>query len=226
VRLEKYQRNSIFRAIEAGGLDPNECDPPPDTEDASEVRITHTPSGSYFILGGDLLRHTWSYVVGDGWLSLPYEGFSWSAVLAGVRRWAEEVKLDADTPDLWAQLRHGREILTGAGYEAVENTHFTPDEQTEIAKQLREIKEYLEKTHSLSSEQMLRMEARFDELEGATRRVGRKDWLLMFGGAMFALIVTDLLPPEAVQHIFAMAIHGLELLLGSGGSPGQLPPTT
>jgi hypothetical protein len=220
--LEKFQKNAIFREIVEGGLDPIECEL---VEGAEEVRISHVPSGSVFILGGDALLYTGSYVVGDSALSWPYEAF-WVNVPEKVRRWAEEVKLDVDTPDLWAELQREREILTGARYEAVENTPFTPDEQAEIARQLREIKEYAEKAYSLSSEQMLRVNARLDEAEAAARRIGRKDWLLLFSGVIFTVIVTDLLPPEALHHILAMALHGLDHLLGGGGRPPQLPPMT
>jgi hypothetical protein len=222
VRLEKFQKNAIFREIVEGGLDPIECEL---AEDAEEVRIRHLPSGSFFILGGDARRYAGRYVVGDSALSRPYEA-SWAMVPKEILRWAREVKQDVDTPDLWAELQRERQILTGARYQAVENTPFTADEQAEIAEQLRDIKEYLKKTYSLSSEQMSRVEARLDEAEAATRRMGRKDWLLLFCGVMFTVIVTDLLPPEAVQHILAMALHGLDHLLRGGGRPPQLPPIT
>jgi hypothetical protein len=41
-----------------------------------------------------------------------------------------------------------------------------------------------------------------------------KDWLLMFYGVMFTLIITALLPPDAVQRIVAMVSHGLGDLFG------------
>jgi hypothetical protein len=219
VRLEKFQSNTIFQGIVESGLAPIECE----LDEGAEVRITHTPSGSVFILGGNALRYTGSYVVGHSALSRQYEAFTWATVLERVRWWADEVKHDVDTPDLWADLRRERETLTADRYEAVENTLFTPDEQAEIAKQLREIKEYVRNTYSLSSEQMLRVEAGLDEAEAATRRIGRKDWLLLFSGVMFTVIVTDLLSPQAVQHILAMALLGLEHLWGGGR---QLPPMT
>jgi hypothetical protein len=162
-------------------------------------------------------------VIGDSALSWPYEAFTWSTVEERVQRWAEDVKRDVDTPDLWAELQHEREILTGARYETTENTLFSPDERAEIAKQLRVIREYVKKTYSLSSEKMLLVETRFDELEVATRRMGRKDWLLLFLGTMFTVIVTDLLTPEVVRHILAMSFHGLDHLFGSGKSLPQLP---
>ena len=54
MRLEKWQRNAIFNAVVAGDLDPRECSF--DYDDAW-VRITHRPSGSYFLLEGDALRY-------------------------------------------------------------------------------------------------------------------------------------------------------------------------
>jgi hypothetical protein len=97
VRLEKFQKNAIFQEIVAGGLDPSECDL---TQGAAEVRISHVPSGSVFILGGDARRYTGSYVVGDSALSWPYVASIWATMPEKVRLWAEEVKHDVDTPDL------------------------------------------------------------------------------------------------------------------------------
>jgi hypothetical protein len=223
VHLEKFQSNAVFRAIAAGGLEPRECDL---TEGDTEIRISHVPSGSYFVLGGSAIAYTGTYVVGNSAVSWPTGPISWTSVPEQVRRWAEQVKQDVETPDLWAELQREREILTGVRYEAVENTPFTPDEQAEIAQQLRAIKEDLKKKYSLSSEQMSRVEARLDEAEAASRRIGRKDWLLLFAGVIFTLIATGLLPPESVHHVFMMIFHDLDHLFGSGRRPPQLPPTT
>ena len=70
------------------------------------------------------------------------------------------------------------------------------------------------------------VEARFDEAEEAARRIGRKDWLLLFCGVMFTVIVTGLLHPGAVHHIILMAIQSLDHLLSGGGRPPDLPPIT
>jgi hypothetical protein len=217
VHLEKFQSNAIFEEIVAGGLDPSECDL---TEGDAEIRISHMPSGSYFVLGGNALAYSGSYVVGNSAVSWPYGPSNWLRVPEKVRRWAEEVRRDVETPDLWAELQREREILSGVRYQAVENTPFTLDEQAEIARQLREIKEDLKKTYSLSSEQMSRMEATLDQAEAASRHIGRKDWLLLFTGVMFTLtvtlIATGLLPPEAVHHFFMMMFHDLDHLFGGG----------
>lgn len=221
MRPEKWHRNAIFDAVTAGGLDARDCTFDYDDEGG---RITHRPSLSYFLLAGDPGHYTATAVVGEG-TAWPSESFSWTKVEERVRRWAEEVKRDIDTPDLWRELQREREILTGTRYEEIENTSFTADEQAEIAEQLRQIKEFAKNTYSLSEAQMLSLEAKLDDIQSAAGRVGRKDWQLLFCGVMFTVIVTGLLPPEAVQHILIMALHGLEHLFSVGSRPLLPPPT-
>jgi hypothetical protein len=224
VGLEKFQKNDIIEAIMAGGLDPRECEL---ADDDREVRVVHIPSGSAFTLGGHAGHYSGNRVVGTSTLSWPFDASTWATVPEKVERWARDVKRDVDTPDLWAEVQRAREVFAGVSAEATENTAFTPDEQAEIATRLQEIKDYAKTTQALSAEQARILEARFDDLEAATRRVGRKDWLLMFSGVALGLIVTDLLPPDAVQHISTMAWHGLNHLfqvLGGPSRPLQLPP--
>ena len=122
------------------------------------------------------------------------EAFSWAKVEELVRRWADEVKRDVDTPDLWADLERDGEILTGARFVDVDNTPFTLDEQAEIAVRLLEIIEFAKTTYALSSAQVVELEAKFDAAKTAAGRIGRKDWLLLFFGVMFTVIVGSLCP--------------------------------
>jgi hypothetical protein len=219
MRPEKWQWNAIFEAV-AGGLDARECTL---EYDDSRVRITHVPSKSSFLLEGNPGHYTATAVVGDA-APRPSESFTWAKVEERVQQWAEEVERDVATPDLWADLQRERQIITGARYEDVENTPFTSEEQAEIAQQLRQIKEFVRKTYPLSETQVLDLEARLDVIEAAAGRIGRKDWLLLVGGVMAGVIITDLLPPGAVRHILLMLLHGLEHLFGGWDLPPQLPP--
>ena len=217
---EKWQRNAIFKAVEAGGLDPHECNFVYGDEGG---RITHLPSASYFDLKGDIIRYISTAVVGDD--HKQRSRFSWVTAEEHVRKWAKDVKRDVETPDLWAALEREGEILTGARYVDVENTLFTLDEQAQIAEQLLHIKEFAQTRYALSEAQMLALDAKLDEIKGASGRIGRKDWLLLFYGVMFTVIVTGLLPPEAVQNILVTVLHALEHLFTSGGGPHLLPPS-
>jgi hypothetical protein len=219
--MEKWQRNVIYQAVTAGGLDPREC-----TFDYGDAgaRITHVPSGSYLLLEGDITEYTAKAVVGESekWpLGLPT---FWVQVDERVRGWAWDVKEDVTTPDLWAELEREREILTGARYEDVENTPFTSDEQAAIAEHLRQTKEYVTRTYSLSDAQILHLEAKLDDIAAAAGRMGRKDWTLLVCGALLGAFVQGILPQEAVQDILRMTLDGLGYLFGGGGEPPQLPP--
>jgi hypothetical protein len=221
--MEKWQRNVIYKAVVAGALDPREC-----TFDYGDAgaRITQVPSASYFLLEGDITEYIAKAVVGE---SEKWPGglrTFWIEVEQRVRAWAKEVKEDVDTPDLWAELQREREILTGARYDDVENTPFTSDEQAAIAGHLRQTKEYVTRTYSLSDAQILHLEAKLDDIAAAAGRMGRKDWTLLVCGALLGAFVQGILPPEAVQDILRMTLGGLGYLFGGGGGPPQLPPVT
>jgi hypothetical protein len=222
VRLEKLFRNGIIEAVEKGGLARRECTF--DFNDDGGCYITHGPSGSSFVVKGPFGRHTTIAVVGEG-APRQLDAYIWPKVEERAEGWARDVKRDVDTPDLWAELHGQREVLTGARYEDVENTPFTPDEQTEIAQQLQQIKGFVKEEHSLSEAQMRSLEGKLDYIEAATGRIGRKDWRILFYGVMFEVIVTALLPEHAVRDILTIAVRGLDYLLGGGGGPPELPPT-
>jgi hypothetical protein len=221
VELFKQQRNEVFRAVVAGGLDPVECDLTLAAD--GSWKITHISSGSF-------LTFSYEYSVFSGNGRIPdgppvgFQGPDWSAIVRGVERWAARVKETTETPDLWAEFQRGKELLSDAQDASSANTPFTSSEQVSIAQQLREIKEYVRQTHSLSDEQLSLVEARFDQAEAASRHLGRKDWLLLFYGVIFTLIITDLLTPAVAQHILMMALHGLEHLFGGQVKRPQIRP--
>lgn len=172
-----------------------------------ETIIIHGTSGSHFyfqrVSGG-------KYVIGPK--GRPEVG--WGILVANVQRWAEEIT----QPDLWSELIKNEEFLAGTRYDDLGNSPFSTVEQREISNQLQGIKEYVKKAYTLSDEQMRRIEERLDEAEDASRRIGRKDWLLLFSGTIFTLIVSDLVTPDVAQHIFTMTLHGLSQLFGVGAS--------
>ena len=68
------------------------------------------------------------------------------------------------------------------------------------------------------------MESRLEHAEKASRQMGRKDWITLFNGAVFSLILTDTITPDTAQHIILMALHGISHLFGIGGPLPHLPP--
>lgn len=213
MRPEKLERNAIFDAVVAGGLDPHECT---FVYGDNGGRVTHLPSASYFDLSGNAAQYLATTVVGEGTprTSAP---FSLLTLDQRVGQWARDVKRDVDTPDKWVDLEREVEILTGARYVDVENTPFTPNEQAQIAEQLEQIKGSAQTRYALSDAQMRALAAKLDEIAVASGHVGRKDWMILAAGVMLNLIVSDYLPRETVHTIVVTAFQALAHVLGRGG---------
>jgi hypothetical protein len=222
--ITKQQRNALFNIIVSAGLNPADCGL---IENDTQTSLTHLPTSSLFKL--EMRPYLRGYMVlkaiGD---EMPQRKSTirWSRVESAARKWAGGVKKFAHVPDLWAEFSTGKEFLSDVEFNTLNNAPFSPNEQLRMAEQLQELKSYLVDKYSLSGDQISQIEARLDEIEEATQRIGRKDWLLMFYGVMFTLLVTAVVPPDAVQYIIAMVIHGLGDLFGFGGPPPALPPMT
>ena len=161
------------------------------------------------------------YLAGDG----PVEeraGLSQYRLMEQVGFWLGQLKLDIETPDLWAQLQRERALLAAVSDEAIENTPFTSAEREEISRQLQELKDDLSRAHSLSAEQMRLLDERLAYLVDATDRVGRKDWFLMAAGAMLSYVLAAALPPDAATHVLGMLLTSIGHILWGGplGLPG------
>jgi hypothetical protein len=220
MRLEKRQWNALFEEIAACGLDPRECIP---TNRDNWPDIQHKLSGSFIAFSPPEASSHWRVrrKVGDGNVTEAALRSGWAAVLTNTKAWAKEVVL----PDFWSELANFNGTFSSSQYVNMDNTPLTPTEQAEITAQLREITDYVEKTYSLSREQMKVLRERFKEAEAASKRIGRKDWLLLFSGTLLTLIISGILTPEIMQHILIIGLHSFGHLFGfDGPSRPQIPP--
>jgi hypothetical protein len=90
----------------------------------------------------------------------------------------------------------------------------------------RSLQTFVREQFGLTAEQIASLEAGVEELKEASRRVGRKDWRLIFYGLFVTMAANDLMPVATVQTIFTVVGHGLAHLFGIGGPPPALPPQT
>jgi hypothetical protein len=246
--LTKVQRNELYKSVEEGGLDVAQCEltrtyHPPSSRtipgrsvlgipiqkdivvstDAERIfQIKHLPSGSTFniqLRWYNLDRYSYDSEIAheEG----PEGASDWRGIIRSVQKWAEKVRRECVDPDFWEELQRGATFLASAQNENLANTPFSYNEQQYIIRQLEGIKEYLKEADSLSREQATHVDERFDDIIDATCRMGRKDWLLMFGGALFSLLLAAVVSPEAVQHILSMATQGIGHLFSRG--PQSLP---
>ena len=133
-----------------------------------------------------------------------------------LREWANLASQWASTPDLWGSNRSGDSHVPGESTPDSVNDPFTLDEQAAISVRLKAIAESVKKDYDLTVEQSAKLDEKFEEAEKASRRMGRKDWGLLFGGAVFSLILSDAITPGIAGHILIMVEHGLgHLFMGS-----------
>jgi hypothetical protein len=214
--LMRPQKNQVFEAIREAGFDPGDF-----FWDEDDVELAHTPSDYYFKFGFAAGTSAVEFTPGE---NRPIQGAfapSWQQQLALVPRWLELLRMEWETPDLWAELEREREVLGLAGGPGVENTPFTSEELALISDQIRELKQYVQ-AQALDEGQLRELEARLDYVEAAAQRgTGRIDWWNQFVGAILNLVLQGIVQAHLVQAILVLAGHALGGLFG-GGQP-QLP---
>ncbi len=250
--LSRPQRNDLFRALERSGALVNDFQLNVG-RNGLELYIIHSSSGSLFRIGiqytaqypGQWFRITGTLENGDpavrttgelhfrekvgipvnneGFASLHPQDLTWEQVVPVVGKWAlavaEESREYEATPDLWAEFKRGRQLFSAPS----ENTPFSAAERERIFVQIQQIKVFITDTYELSADQLSEVNKRLDKIEESSSRLDRNDWLMAGTGAVFSLILSDLIPPQAAQHILMLIISGLGHLFGLGGPPAPLP---
>jgi len=209
--LQKWQTNELLKAIQTRELDPREFELENSAEARdAEARVKHKWSRSFFMIRRDAgVFYRGRCGVGDE-VDLPYEASSWRFLLTRFSRWVNEVKIDLNTPDLWAELQREADLLRGASTEARDNAPFTQQEQQEIERRLRELESEVAQTCSIPEREVEDLHAKIDYLVEAAGRVGRIDWRNIFIGAIVGYIFTGI-PPDPARYIFHALVKCLQL---------------
>jgi hypothetical protein len=210
--MQKKQRNILVESIQAVGLNPLDFELQ-ENDLLFDVHIKHKHTSSWFDVRfeGGLLKG--KYVVGDDpeWSTSPAS--TWHSMHPRIRTWLEEVKSDLETPDKLAELQRKTQLLIAASDRITDNAPFAPDEQRQIVEQLRVMIERAHRAHSLSPSQVKVLDDWRKYVVEASHRLGRKDWFLLFAGAMFTYLPT-LLPPEAIRDMSLSLLKAIGHLHG------------
>jgi hypothetical protein len=222
VMLTTRQRKEIFEIIAACGLDPasfgllDRASGP----GKSQVDVRHRPTRSRFTAWhGQRLDIYHANVVVGGAEQLGRTSADWAELMARLRAWLDEVRYETDTPDLWAELRRVPQVLAASQAADASNAPFTPTEQSEISRRLDEIKKLVRERFDLTDEQLAVIDRRLDDADEASERLGRKDWLLMFYGAVMSTFIAGAVPPAVIQIVLTTVMHGIAHIFGFGGPP-------
>jgi hypothetical protein len=219
--LTKSQRNRVFQAIEAVGLDPATFE-----WGAAGRMLRHegTSSAFWFVKSlpdrfvdrlrrrvsralGDaaLAESPTGYTLVDGRASTSFAADNWEELEQAFQRWLYELRAELDEPDLWAQLGDGG----GDGGYAGANSRFTEEEVGEIRAQLDKILEEVQEQSQLSAGEIKDLQDRFEYLKDAAARLGRLDWRNLVAGVMLTAITEAILPPETTRDILVTIVRTL-----------------
>jgi hypothetical protein len=215
VELTLRQRNNIFTTLEANDIAPASCDldfQEPTFDRGARTTIRHETSHSEFTVWhepGRDGRYTATMTIGSvarGRLS----SCTWDQLLDGLAEWAQEVRYEAETPDLWAELKQVPAVLASAQGEDASNAPFSSDEQAEISNRLDAVKQLVREQFELTDDELAAVDQKLDELKEASKRLGRKDWATIIIGGMVSIDRHDRCSaaerhPDGTEHRTARA---------------------
>ena len=208
--------------IAAHGLDPRSFELVDRTlvTGKSQADLLHKPTRSSFtVWHPERLDMYHANVVVGGADQAGCTSVGWAELMARLGTWANEVRFEMDTPDLWAELRQVPQVLAASQTPDASNAPFTPNEQSEISRRLEEIKKLVRERFELTDEQLDVIDQRLDDAEEANKRLGRKDWVVGFYGALISTFMTDAVPPNVIETVLTTVVHGIAHIFGFGGPP-------
>jgi hypothetical protein len=124
----------------------------------------------------------------------------------------QDIKIDQETPDLWAGLGSKTPITELA--EGQENTLFSEQEHERIAAVVTEVLAQARETYELPGGELRLLEAKLDYLVDAAWHTRRIDWLNTAVGAVAGAFAGGVLTPEVVHKVLGALGVGLGSLFG------------
>ena len=219
VSLNRDLQEQILRALAKLGTDPRNFRFVESSLPGYEWQIIHQPSGQVIFGKYNGAGHFWtlrySFNRRRQLVPISKDG-TWDPFLKEIVKWGNEVKAGTGPGQREFDL-----TVTVNVYSSSDNNRFTVAEQSAISTQFRMIRESIRQDFKFTAEQLKRVEDRLSEAEEASRRLGRKDWILLFTGAIFSLILADVITPDIAQHMFMGLVHGVAHLFVSGDAPNR-----
>lgn len=218
LKLLPSQRNGIFKLIQDRGFHPGEfewqefrC-----LAGGTMPQLLHVPTGFWFRIN----RHAnLGFLVTYAPANETYEAKGnpgdWPGVLRYASEWLAYLKRETETPDLWDALTGENELLQGSTGGSSDNLPFEQSELPHVRKCLEELKAYVIKTKDLTESQRKIVDARFDHMEEAATRMGRKDWVAMVIGSLMGVAFSLALNGDGTRDLFGFAALVIKRALGT-----------
>jgi hypothetical protein len=107
-------------------------------------------------------------------------------------------------------------ILAGPVSEDPNNSPFTRDEIVQIADSISITKSTLAQRQDIAPEQLELIARKLDEIQFASERLGRKDWINYVAGTLTSMCISAAFSPEVTKAIFQTVNSAFAWLFASG----------
>ncbi len=141
----------------------------------------------------------------------------WDNQLMSVRRWLLCLKSKIETVDPWDDIDKYMPGVEINLEDEKENSPFSYEQVEHITNTLHKLKDEIKKSYDLDTEQDKLVQEKLDYLIDRSKKVGRKDWKILFVGIIVALTVDLVLDPEEVKGLWGLVKSCFKGILLLGG---------
>jgi hypothetical protein len=214
------QRNELFRLIQDQKLSPADFELKSVCSDESGdfvPRLEHTATSFYFTIERIPYFPDAQYLFivhfspGAELWSSSTTAKNWHEVTKLFSEWLDYVRRETELPDLWSGLQDNQFLQK----QPTDNLAFTPEELIKVRESLDDIKAYVLKTYEMTATQRKIVESRFDHMEEAASRMGRKDWFSLVMGNLMGVASTLALTGDSTKDLFGFAVLVIKKILGT-----------
>jgi len=215
--LMKSQKNEILRLIEAYGFYPNDFEwlKLEKGDILSHYYIDflkHKETGYFFQFDVSGEEHHSNFSPG-GELEHEYaDPGSWENQKGYFEKWLNYLRREIEQPDLWDEIRLAQEAFEKGLDPYTQNKTFNNDQITQIEVGINQILDYIKSLENVSEEQYELVKGELEYLKDASKRLVRKDWILMSITTITAIVINLSLSTEEGRVIFKIlekAVQGL-----------------
>lgn len=116
---------------------------------------------------------------------------------------------------LVSQVSPRQGILGGLVDDDPDNSPFTSQEIERVKESLEQIKLEMSQRHDLLPEQLDLISRKLDDMQAASERLGRKDWMHLAIGTLTSIVTTMALDQDLARGLFQTAQEALSWLFQS-----------
>lgn len=213
------QRNEIFTTLQNRDLNPTDFSlEETDVDKDTMVSLVQKATNYFFrirIRPAFGIQFIAIYSPGSEFSSVTEKCDTWPEVVMNLEFWISNILRETETPDLWDGLGGDNQLLQDATEQPVDNPPFTQAELPQVRECLKEIKAYVINTKELTETQRKIIDARFNYMEEASTRMGRKDWLSVVIGNLLGIAFSLALTGDSTRDLFGFAALIIKRILGT-----------